>query len=283
MLLRISYKWLTTSLCIVLGTTAFGFLPEPVDEPPKKKRKLDKPIPSLKLLAAKEVAKLLQSNYMDTFDADPHAVMAKFDLVVDPEVRTCIASKLLKTYKAHITVKNIIPGITLKREGESYEGFAFSNDGRLFAYSRYYGRDQMNAQGDVQEAIRVLADLNRDDIQIIDAHTGELLYTINNINAGGNPLGKVTKLCFDKENKALAVGRKSGDVQAYALQGQVALRLPDQLHNDKITCLRYHPNNKTLVSGSRDGYISLVDVTTGQLLQRISTAGIHHPSRPVPV
>lgn len=244
MLLRISHasKCLLISFCLLQYTTFFGSAPE---EPPKKKRKISHSVPSLKLLASKEVAKSLQSNYMDAFDKAPQEVIATLDNIkFDFETHGYIAGELLKAYKAHITAKNIMPGIKIEKKKSDNCILIFSADGNSLAYTDQHYK-----------------------IHIRDARTGELRCTINTL-AAEDTFGKITALCFDNNNEALAVGHDGGSVRIYSIQDEPKqLHVFNELSTSEVTCLKYHPDNSKLAFGSYDGVIYLKDTRSGQLLQ----------------
>lgn len=244
MLLRISHasRYLLISFCLLQYTTFFGSAPE---EPPKKKRKISHSVPSLKLLASKEVVKSLQSNYMDAFDKAPQEVIATLDNIkFDFETHGYIAGELLKAYKAQITAKNVTPGIKIKKERLESCILVFSADGNHLAYT-----DQQYK------------------IHIRNARIGGLRCTIHTLDAE-DTFGKITALCFDNNNEALAVGHDRGSVQIYSIQDEPKqLHVFNELSTSKVTCLKYHPDNSKLAFGSYDGVIYLKDTRSGQLLQ----------------
>lgn len=227
-----------------------------------KKKSFNKPIAPLKLLAAKEIVKLLQSRYMDTFDKDPQAIIAMLDGVRgDLEVQEYIASKLLRTHKTQIAAKNIALGVLLEKEPEEAGLiFAFSPDGNQLAY------------------------VDHGHIRIWNVNTGTLCMHM--------PLraGNITAISFDNEGLSLAVGNARGNAYIYALQNGNEEPMQRLIggHNDRINRLGYHPHGSRLASASDDGTICLWDVITGQFLQWFSTHSLstltHIPTfDPIPV
>lgn len=199
-------------------------------------------VPSLKSLAAREVASLIKSNYMKQFDSDFHGIRQKFDVVIDPTISSHIVCKLLKDYESHITAKNI-------------------RSGRLF--------EVQEVQHDPYEMPFCLA-LSPDGNQLVYSHQTSLY--MGNVHTGqvsllGENVRGTTALSFNDDGTKLAIGSGAGNIKIYTMADRSYQAL-DRSHDDKINVFLFDYDGESLASGSDDGSICLWSLQTGVLRQK---------------